>query len=146
MEHVVFCYDSKMYACSLAPGLCCCPFSIVHSNHSTVFAVHLAFNYALFFGFDLNHLGPLNIAFGAICDKEIRHIHGVFAGYGIPVRYGYAFTSPLDHCIVFVTKSHEWMFPSWPVSRVVFTHILAWVCELIQPIGPATHANTFLAV
>jgi hypothetical protein len=107
MEHVILSYDSEMYACSLAPSLGCCPFGIVHSNHSTVSAVHLAFDYALFFGFDLNHLGPLHIASGAVCDKEVWHVHGVLASDGIPVGYGYAFTGPLDHCIVLVAESHE---------------------------------------
>jgi hypothetical protein len=95
MEHVVFSYNPKVYACSLAPGLCCCPFGVVDSYHSTVSAVHLAFDYALFFGFDLNHFGSLHIALGAVCDKEIWHVHGGFAGYGILVRDSYAFTCPL---------------------------------------------------
>ena len=112
MKHVVFCDNSKSKTLPTTPFGSCIPFGIIHSHSSAISGALFAFNYALFFGFDLYYFGSDLVVLGSISDKKVWNIDGLFATEWIEIRNAYAFTGPLKYVVVVITKCHKSKLPS----------------------------------
>jgi hypothetical protein len=82
------------------------------------------FHGGLAHGLDFHHLGMFTTFLVLVHYEEVWHVHGVLARERMSVRYLDGFTRPLVHVGVFVTQSHESVFPARPVCGCLGAHVL----------------------